>query len=777
MATDTKPDYAAAVSQRDGELAVDGLGDAVTIRRDAHGIPHIEAGGESDAWFGMGFASAQDRLWQMEWYRRRGTGRWSELVGPSGLESDRMFRRFRLDAAARVDVDGMTAATRAMFDAYAAGVNAFLESGQPLPVEYALTESAPAPWEPWHSVLIFKVRHAIMGKRGIKLARTELLRRVGPETYAALEHIQPAGLNVILPPGGATADLIRVASDELSRVAAELGTLASDEGGSNSWVVHGSRTTTGSPVLCNDSHRPLDVPNVYWQAHVTCPQFNVAGAAFPGFPAFPHFGHNGHLAWNITHGQADYQDLYVEQFDRDHPGRYLTEDGWADAAVHGDEIRVRGGAAEPITVVETRHGPVIHGEPRDGQALAMRYTATDRVNRQWECLRPMLVARTVQALHESQRQWEEPVNSLLSADDEGNVGFLFRGRIPVRATTAGHQFAVPGWTGAHEWVGDVPFEALPQQINPAEGFVGTANQRVWDRHDPYIAFEYSTPGRSTRIAEVLGGTGTLTPEAIAALQGDTLSVRARGWARFLERQPAMTGAAERARALLGAWDGDLRAESAAALLYAHVRIALARALFEPIVGAETWARLTEPANTGGAALVGQWLYHVGADLDFAGGAPDGRAWAQVLPPVLAQAWAETVTLTGREDPSTWRWGDVHRTAAEHTLGGAFPQHAADLNPPPVAVGGDSDTLQVSGYALDAAAGFRVSSLSVYRQVVDFARPDEASWVIPGGASGLPASEHAHDQLEHWRRHERIPMHIAPEAARAAAKHTLTLTPA
>ena len=186
---------------------------------------------------------------------------------------------------------------------------------------------------------------------------------------------------------------------------------------------------------------------------------------------------------------------------------------------------MRGAAAEPIAVVETRHGPVIHGEPADGHVIAMRYTATDRVNRQWETLRPMLFASGVRELHESQRGWEEPVNSLLSADTTGDVGFLFRGRIPVRPTTLGRQFVVPGWTGEHEWTGDVPFEALPQAINPPEGFFGTANQRVWDRDEPYIAFEFSTPGRSTRIAEALGGDGKLSPDVIAALQADTLSIR------------------------------------------------------------------------------------------------------------------------------------------------------------------------------------------------------------------------------------------------------------
>ncbi len=739
----------------------------------------MQAETEHDAWFGMGFASAQDRLWQMEWYRRRGTGRWSELAGPSGLDGDRLFRRLRLDAASRADVDAMSPETRAMFDAYADGVNAFLRSGQPRPVEYALTESEPEPWEPWHSVLVFKVRHAIMGKYGVKLARTELLRRVGAETYARLEHLQPAGLNVILPPGGATAGVVRQAAADIARATRELGSLASDEGGSNSWVVAGSRTTTGRPVLCNDSHRPLDVPNVYWQAHVTCPDFNVAGGAFPGFPAFPHFAHNGAVAWNITHGQADYQDLYLEEFDSADPTRYRTDSGWATAEVERGEIGVRGAASEPIAVTVTRHGAVIAGDPADGRAIAMRYTATDRPNRQWETLRPMLTAHTVGALHETQRGWEEPVNALLSADVEGNVGFLYRGRVPVRASTAGRQFVVPGWTGEHEWTGDVPFASLPQAINPPEGFFGTANQRPWDRDEPYLAHEFATPARSTRIAEALGpganGGAPFTPEQVAALQGDTLSVPARAWARFLATRRALDGDAERARALLAGWDGDLRPESGAALVYAEFRRRVARALFAPIVGDDTWAWLVDPANTGGARLVSEWAFHVSMTLDAAATAPGNRAWDDVLAPVLADAWQAAARTAGSADPAAWRWDAAHETAAPHTLSPVIPELVANLDPPAIALGGDPDTLQVSGYGWAPTAGFRVASVSVYRQVVDFADPEAATWSIPGGASGLPGTPHYADQVATWRDHERVPMHLAPEAARAAAAHTLTLT--
>jgi penicillin amidase len=671
----------------------------------------------------------------------------------------------------------MSSETRAMFEAYAAGVNAFLRSGQPLPVEYAMTGIEPEPWEPWHSVLVFKVRHAIMGKRALKLARTELLRRAGPATYALLERLEPEGLTVIMPPAGVSAEVTRVALEEIARAAEDLGTLTSDEGGSNSWAVHGSRTTTGKPVLCNDSHRPLDVPNVYWQAHVSCPEFTAAGGAFPGFPAFPHFGFNGSVGWNITHGQADYQDLYIEAFDASDPSRYRTEDGWRDAEVHREEIAVRGSAPEPIEVTVTRHGPVVHGDPASGHAISLRYTATDRPNRQWETLRPMLRARSVAELHETQRGWEEPVNSLLSADVEGSIGFLFRGRVPVRASTQGRQFAVPGWTGEHEWTGDVRFEDLPQAINPPEGFFGTANQRVQDGDEPYLAHEFSTPGRAGRITEVLGAGDRLSPERIAALQGDTVSVRARGWARFLGRLPNMDGAAERARAMLARWDGDLRPESPEALLYACFRQRVARALFEPVVGGEMWAWLTDAANTGGATLISSWVYHVGERLDGSLGTPDGRPWGEVLPPVLAEAWEAAAKAAGDDDPSEWRWGDVHRTGAQHTLAGAFSERADDLNPPSAGMGGDPDTTQVSGVSWRPEAGLGVTSLSVYRQVIDFADPEHPSWVIPGGASGLPGTAHYADQLGTWRVHERLPMHMRSEDVEAHARHTLTLEPA
>ena len=773
---ESRPNLAAAVSQMDGTLAAAGLHAPVVIRRDPQGVAHVRAENEHDAWFGQGFAAAQDRLWQMEYDRRRAVGRWSEAAGPSGLAADRLARRLQLEATAKADVQAMSERTRAMFEAYAEGVNAFIASDQPLPVEYGLTGIAPEPWEPWHSVASFKVRHVLMGVWQQKLAQGRLLALIGPEAYARLDSRPPLGSVPILPPGGAVDSLYEQALDEIAAAAEHLGFLAEVEAGSNSWAVHGSRTTTGLPVICNDSHRALDVPSVYWQVHVACPEFDVIGATFPGVPGFPHFGHNGSVAWNITHTSADYQDLYVEQFDPAEPGRYRTPDGWATAEQRRETIRVRGGTPEEVEVWRTRHGPIVHGDPRTGVAVALRYTATDRPCRGFEPFRPMLEANTVEELFETQRDWVDPVNNLVAADTQGNIGYLTRGEIPVRSSEAHRQFPVPGWTGEHTWTGSVPFAQLPRAVNPPEGFIATANQKVTAQDEPYISHAFAPPSRAERIVELLTSKPILTPGEIAAMQGDTVSRPARAWAGLLARSGPFEGDAERARALLAGWDGDLLPESGAALLYAYVRRFVARALFQPVVGESVWRWLMSGEPPALGRMVGQWLAHVIAGLAVGSPrTPDGRLWNDVLPDALAEAW-QAATRKAGPDSASWRWADHHGTNAKHTLAVAFPELAETLNPPRAFVGGDSDTLQCAGYGWSGRADFDITALSVYRQCVELSDIAHGSFVVPAGVSGLPATAHYADQLDLWRTHARIPMRYAEADVAAAARQTLTLGP-
>jgi penicillin amidase len=764
-------------SQLDEALHLRGALAPILIARDAFGIPHISSANEHDAWFGQGFASAQDRLWQMEYDRRRATGRWSEAVGASGLPGDILARRLQLGRSAKSDLRSMSPETREMFEAYAAGVNAYLQSGQPLPLEYELTSLKPEPWEPWHSIAAFKVRHVLMGVWQRKVAMAHLLLLIGVEAFQCLDSRPPIGSAVILPPDGAVAELYETAWSDLTKAASQFGFLSEVEPGSNSWAVHGSRTTTGMPVLCNDSHRALDVPNVYWQAHVQCPDFDVIGATFPGLPGFPHFGHNGRVAWSITHGSADYQDLYIERFDAQNPGRYQTSDGWDDAEYRQETIAVYDSEPKSIEVWRTRHGPVVHGDPRLGAALSMRYTATDEPCRGFEALRPMLLAGTVSELHETQREWVDPVNNLVSADTSGNIGYLTRGYLPVRSTQAHRLLPAPGWSGENEWIGRVPFEELPQAINPQQGFIVTANQKIVPGDSPYISDWFSPPARAERIRKLLASEGRLDVPDIIAIQGDVTSEPALGWIRVLQRSGPYSGDAEQARTLLTDWDGELRADSAAALLYAYFRRKLARSLFEPVTGPEAWQWLVSAVIPSTPLLINHWMANVVAGLDeqFAKTTPSGDAWDSVLPAVLGAAWTTASSRCGA-DSREWKWGDVHTTNAVHTLTAGLPDIGPSLDPPRVSLGGDADTIQAASYEWQESDSFPITSLSVYRQAVDLSDIAHATFVIPGGDSGIPGSEHYADQLEIWRGHQRIPMHYAEEDVRDASVQRLTLIP-
>ncbi|MBA04492.1 MAG: hypothetical protein CMQ36_10715 [Gammaproteobacteria bacterium] len=745
----------------------------IQIHRDTYGIPHIEAESENDAWYAMGFASAQDRLWQMEWYRRRGTGRWSEVVGADGFEADYLFKRFRLDDASVADAAALTGETSEMFQSYSDGVNAYVATNG-LPKEYELTDTIWEPWENWQSILVFKVRHVIMGKQLTKIARLNLLHRVGAQTMAEFDGDPPGG-TVIIPPAGITEQTIRLGQAELEKALDNLGTLAIEDGGSNSWAMHGSRTSTGKPIICNDSHRPLDVPNVYWQCHVTCPEFNVAGAAFPGVPAFPHFGFNGEVAWNITHGSADYTDVWVEEF-RDNSGNleYKDDDVWRLADVRQDAIRVKNQADVQVEVITTKRGTVIHGDPRKGAGISMRYTATDRVNSQWESLRPMLKASDVHELNQTQDIWEEPVNNLVSADTSDNISYLYRGRIPIRSDVSGRVYPGFGSQGKGDWIGDVARDELPQATNPSEGFIATSNQSPWDKSEPFLSHEFSIPSRAERLAELLAGDEVWEPADVIRLQSDVTSVPARRWATQCALLGEQSGDSEKARKLLMDWDGELSSHGPHGLLYTCLREALIEQIYSPILGKETWDWLQEPSNASARGIVSRWFYGLGhtmADLTTEK-TSDDRDFAQIFAKALEIAW-QTATRIGGTDHTKWRWGDHHRTNAEHTLASIVGD---GLNPPDAAMGGDGDTVQVSsiGAMGDSGPHYPVGALSVYRQVIDFSDPSDGWWIIPGGSSGEAETTHYSDQLGLWETHQLVPMLFQPATARDAAISTQIL---
>ena len=734
---------------------------AIQIVRDAYGIAHVRAETAADAWLGMGYACAQDRMFQMDYDRRRASGRWAEIAGPAALDGDILARRLGLAAAAKRDLEVMSAPLREAFESYASGVNRAIVDGPgpfeaPWPFEAGALGYRIEPWQPWHSVAAFKIRHVMMGHWQHKLAQAVLLARIGPEAFGRLETRPPIGSPLAVPPDGRLVRLVTEALDEVNR---HLGFLAEAEPGSNAWAVSAKRTSHGAAVLCNDSHRALDTPNVYWQCQVSCPDFDVIGATFPGLPGFPHFGHNGKVAWAITHASADTQDLYLERFEG---ASYLTEDAWQQAAVRTERIDIRGDDHRDIEVYQTRHGPVVHGDPATGVAIALRWTAACRPDRGLECLLPMLTARNAAELVSAQEGWVDPVNNMIAADTAGHIAYQCRGELPIRSSAGHRTLPVPGWDGQCEWVGTVPFGEMPRIIDPGAGFVMSANNVIVDGDQPYISYTFAQPFRAERIRSRLAGSTVHTAESLAAMQADTVSWPAAAWSRLLTDLSFGESSAEAARLLLANWDGDLTAGSARALLFGCFRRALAEELYRPVLGDAAWEWISSGNVAATSSLISRWLANDTWEL-LGGPAPaptsDGDTRKRVLatvPAALESAWAAAVDLGG-PDPARWRWGDVHQAVREHPLAGQL-----DTGPlPPVPMGGDADTIQASGYNWRRGGSFKVELLSVYRQVVDLADPGAASYVIPGGSSGDPRSAHFADQLAEWAQCRRVPMRETP----------------
>ena len=757
----------AAIPKLSGTLKLDGLKARVEVYRDNLGIPHVQAENEHDAFFAQGFVTAQDRLWHMEYDRLRATGRWAEAVGDGALEQDKLMRRFRLAASAKADYAAMDEHTRIVFDAYAAGVNAFIDGPDPLPAEYAIAGIEPEPWQPWHSMAVYKVRHILMGVFESKIWRARMVRGMGPEKAGQLFPGYEPGHLLILPPGATAPGPLDQGLKGLAEGAAALNYLGEMDGGSNSWVLAGQPpggiqdgagvgTSTGKPLLAGDSHRGLDTPNAYYQNRIACSEFDVTGLSFPGVPAFPHFGHNPWVCWSVTHTAADYQDLYVEQLREGDTPQYLHKGEWLDAEVHDETVRSSSGREQTIQVVVTNHGPVISGGPEEGSGMALKYTATESASEWTSILWKMLLARNTEELSESQRGWVDPCNNFLMADVDGNIGYLCRGRIPIRSRVNGW-LPVPGWTGEHEWQGDIPFEELPRSINPAEGYIATANNRpIGDDYPHYIAVDF-TP--EFRVRGVTQGLKSLTKPAapdMAKVHAQRVSQPAQAYLAVLPSVEPTNALAAIARDRLLAWDGSMDAHGVGPSIYSAMRDALLKEIFDRNLPADLADAAWHPADRGlGSfgnrlkARMVEMLRHDDRSL-----LAEGDTWPAAISRALTRGVAVLFSRLG-DDPDAWVWDRVHRAVPRHTLSAAYPELNGRLDPPAIPHSGDGDTPLQGGYS--PATFATVTSLSVARYSYDTANWDDSLWVVPLGSSGHPGSPHYYDQSETWRKVEMVPM--------------------
>ena len=774
----TAADLAAAVPDMGGEVSLPGLHDNVTIWRDRWGIPHIRAASEHDAWFAQGFATAQDRLWAMEYDRRRAVGRCAEVVGESAVGQDMLIRRHRLEDSARADYAAAGSRARAMLDAYADGVNAFINSGAPLPVEYAITGIDPEPWAPWHGLAIYKVRHIFMGVYESKAWRARMVKELGPERAAELFPSYPPGQPVIIPTGAEFDGAVDVGLQQMLDLAAELNVIGEMDSGSNSWAISGDLSATGGPILAGDSHRGLDTPSVYYQNHVACDKFNVIGTSFAGLPGFPHFGHNGHVAWCVTHTAADYQDLYIERFNDADPSLHQHQDVWFNADVRDETVRVRDGQDVRFRTWATRHGPVIAGDPQTGYGLALRYTACDGGDPWTDILVSMLETRTVPELADSMDGWVDPVNNFVMADSDGNIGYQCRGEIPRRPGDAPAPLPFPGWNGDHEWQGSIPFEEMPRSINPPEGYIATANNRPVNADYPYyISMDFAPGYRAMRVAHGIKSIKNLSANDMGRIHAERVSLPAQVYlarlSKLLQPSDAHTASALRR---LRTWNGSMDPDAVAPTIYSAMRDALIWRLLKHNLGERLAALAWEPVDRGRSVffnrfrnLVTDAIADNNTEL-----LPARETWPTALSAALDEAVRTLSAKLGR-DANNWAWGRVHRTRPQHPLAMAQPELGDLLDPPQVSTGGDGDTPWAGSYA--PADFATLAGMSVFRYAYDPLDWERSLWAVPLGSSGHPGSPHYADQAEMWAGVRMAPMTYGWDRVAANAETRQALRPA
>jgi len=751
----TREDLIAATPNTSGKVVLDGLDGQIEVFRDVYGIPHVRAQTAGDAFFGQGFVTAQDRLWHMEHDRRWAYGRWAEFAGDSALEQDRLMRRFRLRASVEDDYAAINQETRAMLDTYTAGVNASVLMMDALPIEFQMLDEKPAAWEPMDCLAVFKARHILMGVFESKLWRARLVSVLGSEKAAkALPGYQPGHLT-ILPPGG---EYVGSDDSSLAHVTKDVETisrLSDPYSGSNNWVISGSRTASGKPLVAGDPHRQLDTPNVYYQNHMACPDFDAIGLSFPGFPGFPHFGHNASVAWCVTHASADYQDLYAERFKDGSNSTYEFKGEWKQAEVHREVIEVRDGRSEEIDVVVTHHGPVIAGDPGTGHAIALRFTGTAGPNLGFECLPRMLKAGSVEEMDEAMRDWVEPCHNFVLADVHGNIEYLTRGKLPIRSE-ANAWFPVAGWTGEHEWEGFVPFEEMPRSRNPDTGYIVTANNRiVGDDYPHYIGLDYSPGFRAKRIHERIKDIKSATVEDMASIHAERVSIPGQKYARLLAGVEPRDELSGEAMKRVTSWDGSMDQDAVEPSIYSAFRWHLNRTLLQHALG-PLWDEAQEAGGRGAPQhlkrLEARFLK--AAEEKDPSPLPPGADWPSLMAQALSEGIAYLKDRLG-DDMDSWTWGKLHFTKPIHKLSHLFKEEASLLDPPSVPTGGDGDTPQAGSYTTEEP--FTSYWISVARYAFDLSDWSNSRWVVPLGVSGHPGSPHYADQTSVWEQVQMVPM--------------------
>lgn len=808
------PQIRASYPQIDGEIHVSGLNAQVDVYRDQAGIPHIYASNEHDLFFAQGYVHAQDRFWQMDFQRHTSAGRLSELLGSNTLDIDTFLRTMGWERVAREELENVDAESRAMLESYADGVNAYLadHSGTEISLEYLFlnilnSNYTPAPWEALNTVTWAKaMAWDLRGNLDNEIQRAILLKTLSPERIAELFPEYPGDAPVIVPdfslasaseqPNAASqmpaelSGLLALLNQRTTSLDSLLGGDPNADLGSNSWVVSGDLSATGAPLMANDPHLSFSIPSIWYQIGLHCApkgpdcNYETVGVSFVGAPGIV-LGHNDRIAWGFTNLGPDVMDLYVMKINPDNPDQYEMNGDWVDMQIINEEIGVAGGETVNLPVRITEFGPIVsdsYGDLMDfdetagidlpeNYAIALKWTALEPGDT-FQSLFKLNRAQNFDEFRAAARDFVVPSQNLLYADVDGNIGYQMPGLVPIRAAGDG-LYPAPGWTDEYAWQGYIPFDELPYSLNPASGYIVTANNAVVSADYPYrIADDWDYGYRAQRVLDMLAAApGPIDANYFQQMQGDDMNLGALAIIAHFNDLQLDDEHLNEMRSLLTSWDGQQRMDSGPAALFNVFLKHLLAATFNDELPEDYW-----PASGSGSSWY-MVMTNLLAD-------PQNAYWDdinsaevetsdQILTVAFAGAVAETEKTLGK-DSAKWAWGDLHTLTFEHGVMSSFPLIDKLFNRGPFRLAGGNSVVNAASWG--SSDTFSVASGASKRTIMDLGNWENSWQIITAGQSGHAYAPHYIDMAPLWSTIQYFPMHWDPDVIQADAEGHLILLP-
>jgi penicillin amidase len=752
----------AVLSPLAGKLSFAGLKEPVEVVRDQWGVAHIYAKHQDDLFFAQGVVVAQDRLYQIDWWRRVTAGETAEVLGPSAVEADRFARLIRYCGDMDREWASYAPDARAIATAFTRGINAWIDHiGDRLPIEFQVLKHKPKRWQP--EDVLGRMSGIVMSRNmEQEIARAQVVAAVGVDKARLMAPTDPA-VPFAPAPELDLAD-IGPAITTGYKAASKSPEFKPSKSESNNWVVDGSLSASGKPLLASDPHRTIALPSLRYLVHLHAPGWNVIGSGEPALPGVA-LGHNERIAWGFTIVGTDQTDLYVEKTDPADPRRYLTETGWQAMRVVRESIDVRG-KKEPVAVELrfTRHGPVLHQDEKKQRAVALKWAGSEPGGAAY--LGSLSVARAQNQADflRALEAWKIPGLNFVYADVDGNVGWIAAALTPVRKNHNG-LLPIPGWTGGYEWQRYLSVAELPQRFNPPEHWLASANHNIMPagyKHE--IGYEFSPPHRFLRIQETLGSGKKFDLDDFQKLQHDAVSLPGRALGKLIGQVPELADELKPYARALAAWDGHLSKDSKEGLLYAVWLHEITKEFYEA----------KQPKLAEALRSINNIAYLL-RELEnpnevWFGGHPK-QARDHLLTKTLARAATRAAKLAG-PDFAAWRWGKVHVADFRHPLGSLGPAHKAALDLGPVERTGDGNTPNNTRHD----DTFRQIHGASYRHVLDLADWDRGLATSTPGQSGQVGSPHYGDLLPLWAERRYFPLSYSRAKVDEVARHRLWLAP-